>query len=91
MCQKCRKSSNNSVCCLDSGDVGVALYLANIFTLPNSINDEDRGRLKYVVFLLAYPGGMVYLKLKLMWLSVIRSGSSNSNSNNNRSNSNDSS
>lgn len=74
-------------------DAGVALYLANMFTLPNSINDEDRGRLKYVVFLLAYPGGMVYLKLKLMWLSVIRSGSSgsNSNSNSNRSNSNDSS
>lgn len=67
----------------------MVLYLANMFTLPNSINDEDRGRLKYVVFLLAYPGGMVYLKLKLMWLSVIRSGSSNSNSN--RSNSNDSS
>lgn len=79
-CWFCRKSSNRSVCYLSSGGAGVALFLANTLTLPGSTREGERETLPYVVFLLVYPGGRGYLKLKLILLFVIRKGASSSNS-----------
>lgn len=54
LCRICRKSSNDSVCSLRSGGAGVALYLANLFTLPGSTVVRGRVSLLYVLFLLVY-------------------------------------